>query len=161
MARMRARRWSGEIGAKPATSFVCPQDARHAARGDLLGERASSPLGCPCDNSPWAITAREGNLLAYIFLRLSVCHMGALSTGDMVAQKITAKVTERCAIAPLARWLGPPNARGRAAAITTLGVGYLFCTRQIPFVVPLQHADKEGFTLWLKQTVQALVDQSR
>jgi len=94
-------------------------------------------------------------------LDIKAARMGALSTGDLVAQKITAKVTETRAIAPLARWLGPPNARGRAAAITTLCMGYLFCTRQFPFVVPLQRADKEDFTLWLGRTVQAIVAKSK
>jgi AcrR family transcriptional regulator len=92
-------------------------------------------------------------------LDLSGALMGALASGDPIAQKIASDVTERNAIAPLAAWLGPPNERQRAVAITSLCMGFLFCTRQFPLSVPLPVPDAEGLSRWLSASIQELVDQ--
>lgn len=85
--------------------------------------------------------------------------MIALSTGHMDARDIATQVTEERVIAPLAKWLGPPDARTRAIEILLLSMGFVLCTRQLP-LMPLRKGVDKKFAKWLAQSIQAIVDQS-
>ncbi len=85
--------------------------------------------------------------------------MIAFASGDAEAQEIATRVSEDYGVAPLAQWLGPPDARARAAQINVLSIGYVMCTRQISLVGRSRAGDKK-LAKWLAETVQAIVDQS-
>jgi AcrR family transcriptional regulator len=83
--------------------------------------------------------------------------MIALSTGDADARDIAARVTREHVVAPLAKWLGPPDANARAAQIVILAIGFALFTRQIPLTA--QSGEKK-LAKWFAQTIQAIVDRS-
>jgi AcrR family transcriptional regulator len=85
--------------------------------------------------------------------------MIALSTGVAEAREITTRVTDERAIAPLAKWLGPPDARARAVEIAVLCTGFVLYTRQLPLVSE-SRAVKKKLAKWLARALQAIVDQS-
>lgn len=82
----------------------------------------------------------------------------ALSTGHADARDIATRVTEAQVVEPLARWLGPPDARARALQIIMLAMGFVLFTRQFPLVPPHTGVDRK-LARWLAQTVQSIVDQ--
>lgn len=84
--------------------------------------------------------------------------MIALASGDPEASAIAGRVAEEYSVKPLAKWLGPPDARARAAQIITLSIGYAFCTRQLPLGAASRGADRK-LTQWLAESIQAIVDQ--
>ena len=84
--------------------------------------------------------------------------MVALSTGDAEARAIATRVTEKHVVAPLAEWLGPPDARARAVQIIMLGMGVVMYTRQLPLAPAGKGVDKK-LARWLARTLQAIVDQ--
>jgi AcrR family transcriptional regulator len=83
--------------------------------------------------------------------------MIALAVSDSEAREITTRVTNRYAVAPLAKWLGGADARARAVRIVTLAVGFVMFTRQIP--LGGARIDKRQ-TKWLADSLQAIVDES-
>lgn len=83
--------------------------------------------------------------------------MIALSTGDADARGIAARVTREHVIAPLAKWLGPPDAQARASQIVILAIGFALFTRQIP-VMPRGGGKK--LAKWFAQTIQDIVDRT-
>lgn len=83
--------------------------------------------------------------------------MIAMAVGDAEAREIATRVALKHAVEPLAKWLGGADAKGRAIRITTLAVGFVMFTRQIPLGgarIDKKHA------AWLADSLQALVDQS-
>jgi AcrR family transcriptional regulator len=85
--------------------------------------------------------------------------MVALSTGDAEAREISTRVTEKYAVAPLAQWLGPPDASARAVQISMLCTGFVMYTRQLPVLPAAKGVDKK-LAKWLARSLQAIVDQS-
>jgi AcrR family transcriptional regulator len=83
----------------------------------------------------------------------------ALSTGHVDARDIATRVTDVHVIEPLAKWLGPPDARARALQIVIIAMGFVLCTRQFPLMPTRKGIDKK-LAKWFAQTVQAIVDQS-
>ncbi|TAL01332.1 MAG: TetR/AcrR family transcriptional regulator [Rhodospirillaceae bacterium] len=83
----------------------------------------------------------------------------SLSTGDADAREITTRVTDQHAVAPLAKWLGPPDSRARAMEIVILCTGFVIYTRQLPLMPAPKGVDNK-LAKWLAQTLQAIVDQS-
>jgi AcrR family transcriptional regulator len=83
----------------------------------------------------------------------------ALSIGDADAREIATRVTEEHVLTPLAKWLGPPDARVRALEIILLSMGFVLYTRQLPLMSVTKGVDKK-MAKWFAQTVQAIVDQS-
>ncbi|AXQ31008.1 TetR/AcrR family transcriptional regulator [Solimonas sp. K1W22B-7] len=83
----------------------------------------------------------------------------ALSTVDVDARDITTRVTEQYGVAPLARWLGGPDARVRALEIFMLSTSFVLYTRQLPQMFATRGVDKK-MAKWFAATVQAIVDQS-
>jgi AcrR family transcriptional regulator len=85
--------------------------------------------------------------------------MMALAAGDTEAAAIAARVMEARSIAPLAKWLGPPNGRARALEIAALATGLVTYTKHLP----LQANSRKDLKLiaeWFANSVQAIVDGS-
>ena len=85
--------------------------------------------------------------------------MVALSTGDADAREIATRVTDEHVVAPLAQWLGPPEAHARAVEIIMLCTGFVMYTRQLPLTPAAKGIDKK-LARWLARTLQTIVDQS-
>jgi AcrR family transcriptional regulator len=83
----------------------------------------------------------------------------ALSTGHADARDIATRITEAHIVEPLAKWLGPPDARVRALKIVMLAMGFLICTRQLPLMSVQKGVDKT-LAAWFAKTLQAIVDQT-
>jgi AcrR family transcriptional regulator len=83
--------------------------------------------------------------------------MMALAAGDSEAAAIAARVTEECSIAPLAKWLGPPNGRVRALEIAALATGLVTYTKHLPLRANTRK-DLKLMTEWFAGAVQRIVD---
>lgn len=83
--------------------------------------------------------------------------MIALAAGDSGAAAISARVMEECSIAPLARWLGPPNAHARAIEIGALATGMVTYIKHIPLAGTTRQ-DVKHIADWFAASVQAIVD---
>jgi AcrR family transcriptional regulator len=81
----------------------------------------------------------------------------ALSTGHADARDIATRVIGKQVVGPLARWLGPPDARVRALKIIMLAMGFVLFARQFP-LVPLHKGGEKKLARWLAQMVQSIVD---
>jgi AcrR family transcriptional regulator len=85
--------------------------------------------------------------------------MVALATGHADARDIATRVMDERVVEPLAKWLGPPDARARALEIMMLGMGFVLYTRQFPLMPARKGIDKK-MAKWLTRTLQAIVDPS-
>lgn len=83
--------------------------------------------------------------------------MIALASGDPEAAAIAARVFERQSIAPLAEWLGPPDAGVRSLEIAMLATGLVFYLRQLPLGKDMLAGQKQVAD-WFAAAVQAIVD---
>lgn len=104
-----------------------------------------------------------GERLAAVFLdrRIEIMppSIVTLSTGDADAREIATRVLKEEVVAPLARWLGPPNAQARAVEILLLAMGFVLFTRQFPLIAP-HSAQERRIASWLADTLQRIVDTS-
>lgn len=104
-----------------------------------------------------------GEQLAKLFLNtdleITQPSMIALSMNDPDARDILARVLQKHGVAPLAKWLGPPDARARALEITLLATGFVLYTRQLPQLFSARGMDRK-LAKWFAQSVQAIVDRS-
>jgi AcrR family transcriptional regulator len=104
-----------------------------------------------------------GQRLADLFLdaavEITAPSMVVLSSGHAEAREIGMRVTRTHVLGPLADWLGPPDARERAAEIIMLSTGFLFYTRQIP-LLPARRGGNQGVSQWFVRAVQTIVDRS-
>lgn len=82
--------------------------------------------------------------------------MIVLSAGDTEAREICERTLNTQAIAPLAEWLGPPNARARAIRLVMLTTGFMLFTRQVELMPP-EDAIESGTSAWLSQLLQDIV----
>ncbi len=80
-----------------------------------------------------------------------------LAGGDSEAATIAARVMEERAIAPLAAWLGPPNARARALEIAAMATGLVTYTAYLPLRAHTGQ-DIAHMAAWFAQNVQTIVD---
>jgi len=83
----------------------------------------------------------------------------ALSIADPDARSIATRAMEERVVRPLAKWLGPPDARARALEIIILSMGFVLCTRQLP-LMPVTKGFDRKLARWFAQTIQAIVNQS-
>jgi AcrR family transcriptional regulator len=83
----------------------------------------------------------------------------ALSIGHADARDIATRATEQHVIEPLAKWLGPPDARVRATQIVSIALGFVLCSRQLPLMPARKGIDRK-MAKWFAETVQTIVDQS-
>jgi len=81
----------------------------------------------------------------------------ALSMGDPDAQGIARQVMEKHIIKPLATWLGGPDAEVRAVEITTLAMGFVLYSQQLPLTAG--KGINKKLALWFAASIQAIVDQ--
>ncbi len=100
---------------------------------------------------------RLGELLTERAADFSLLDMIALSMGDADARTITARVIDTHAIAPLAQWIGAPDARARATEIIMVSTGFTTYARQLT-LTPLAPDEHRRMAAWLKRTLQAIVD---
>lgn len=107
--------------------------------------------------------SRFGEHLTSLFLDteldLKAPSIIALSTGHPDARDIAARATDERVVEPLARWLGPPDARARALEIVMVAMGFVLCTRQFPLLPARKGIDKK-MARWLADTLQAIVDRT-
>ncbi len=106
--------------------------------------------------------ARFGERLAAKFIEAFLddraLSMMILSAGDPEAQAISLKVMQEHGVAPLARWLGPPDAEARAKRMLMLSTGFKFYTRQLP-IMSATDATESQTTEWLARALQEIVDE--
>ncbi|MDB5968670.1 MAG: TetR/AcrR family transcriptional regulator [Hydrocarboniphaga sp.] len=105
---------------------------------------------------------RFGEVLAATFMNpdldIKPPSIIALSTGDADARDIATRVTAEHIIAPLAKWLGPPDAQVRALEIVMLSISFVLFSRQFPLIPARRGADKK-LAAWLATTIQSIVNQ--
>ena len=101
---------------------------------------------------------RLGTMVAQTLMREQSLAMIVLSAGDPEAQAISLKVMQDHAIAPLADWLGPPDAEARAIRITMLSTGFIFYSRHLP----LNSATSDQYdktAAWLASTLESIISE--
>jgi AcrR family transcriptional regulator len=84
--------------------------------------------------------------------------MMILSAADPEAHATSVELLQTKAMAPLARWLGPPDAEGRAARLNILWGGFLTAWKLLP-VKPLSEGHMTSTRRWLEAATQAIVDE--
>jgi len=101
---------------------------------------------------------RIAGLLAHPQLDYSPHGMIGLATGDPDAREIATRALRERALAPLAEWLGPPNAEARAMQVITLCTGFVLYTYQLK-VIPVPEGGHPQMIEWLANSLQAIADQ--
>lgn len=84
--------------------------------------------------------------------------MIGVPASDEIGSTIVARVTEEHAVAPLAAWLGPLDARARAMQIVMLAIAFSTYVRHSTFG-PADAAIDRAMVDWFAGSVQAIVDQ--
>jgi AcrR family transcriptional regulator len=102
---------------------------------------------------------RVANLLVHPRLDISPHAMIALSTGDPDAREIAIRVLRERALAPLAEWLGPPDAEARALQVMALCTSFVLYTYQLT-VIPAGTGADPRMVEWLVESLQAVADKS-
>lgn len=82
--------------------------------------------------------------------------MIALSLGDEEAREIAVRVAQDKIIAPVSGWIGPPEARARAANILMLSAGFALFSRYVN--VELSSRARDTSAKWVARQLQALID---
>jgi len=101
---------------------------------------------------------RLASLLMAAELNVEPLTMIALATGDPEAGAIATRVTEAHALKPLAKRLGPPDARVRALQIILLSTGFVLYMRQLPLL--RSNGTDRQLEAWFAGTIQAIVDRA-
>lgn len=83
--------------------------------------------------------------------------MCVLATAHEEAREITARVLQELAVAPMAAWLGSPDAEPRARQILALCSGFVLYTFQLTVAAGRPGADS-SMAAWLARSVQDIVD---
>jgi AcrR family transcriptional regulator len=84
--------------------------------------------------------------------------MMILSAADPAAHAASVELLQTKVIAPLARWLGPPDGEGRAARLNILWTGFLTSWKLLP-IQPLAGARLVSTRRWLEAATQVIVDE--
>jgi AcrR family transcriptional regulator len=84
--------------------------------------------------------------------------MMILSAADPEAHATSVELLQTKAIAPLARWLGPPDGEGRAARLNILWTGFLTSWKLLP-IQALADARITSTRRWLEAATQTIVDE--
>jgi AcrR family transcriptional regulator len=83
--------------------------------------------------------------------------MSVLATAHEEAREIAARVLQEMAVAPMAAWLGSPDAEARARQILALCSGFVLYTFQLT-TAPGSDTANASMRAWLARSVQAVVD---
>ena len=102
---------------------------------------------------------RVADLLVHPKLNISPHAMISLSTGDPDAREIAIRVLQERALAPLAAWLGPPDAEPRALQVMALCTSFVLYTYQLTVMTDRPGPDPK-MVEWLARSLQAVADQS-
>jgi AcrR family transcriptional regulator len=86
--------------------------------------------------------------------------MMILSAADPAAHEVSVEFLQTKVIAPLARWLGPPDGEGRAARLNILWSGFLTSWKLLP-LQSLTGARLASIRRWLEAQTQAIVDEGK
>lgn len=81
-----------------------------------------------------------------------------LAAGDPEARIIAQEIADREVVAPLAEWLGPPDARRRALAISMLGVGLATHLHILPLKGTEGMDPDDPLIAWFAAAMQRIVD---
>jgi len=84
--------------------------------------------------------------------------MMILSAADPAAHAASVELLQTRVIAPLARWLGPPDGEGRAARLNILWSGFLTVWKLLPNQ-SLAAGRIASTRRWLEAATQAIVDE--
>lgn len=84
--------------------------------------------------------------------------MMILSATDPAAHAVSMEYLETKVIAPLARWLGPPDGKARAARLHILWNGFLTSWKLLP-IQALSGARLASTRRWMETMTQAIVDE--
>jgi len=84
--------------------------------------------------------------------------MVLLSTGDARARAIATQVLDKQVIKPLAKWLGAPDAAGRAREILMVSLGFVLCVRQFP-LAPANSVNSKKLGRQFAQSLQAIIER--
>lgn len=85
--------------------------------------------------------------------------MCVLATAHEEAREIAARVLQELAVAPMAAWLGSPDAEARARQILALCSGFVLYSFQLT-VAPARADMDSSMVSWLAQSVQKIVDEA-
>lgn len=122
-----------------------------AALRDVL----SADLMLPSERTRFG--RRIADLLVHPRLDISVHAMVAFSTGDPDAREIATRVLRDQMLAPIAEWLGPPDAETRALQVMALCTSFVLYSYQLT-VMPRPGPEPQ-MVEWLADSLQAVVDQ--
>lgn len=86
--------------------------------------------------------------------------MMILSAADPAAHAASIEFLQTKVITPLANWLGPPDAEGRAARLNILWTGFLTSWKLLP-IQPLAGGRIASTRRWLEAATQAIVDEGQ
>ena len=84
--------------------------------------------------------------------------MMILSAADPAAHAVSVEFLQTKVVAPLARWLGPPDGEGRAARLNILWTGFLTSWKLLP-IQALADARIGSTRRWLEAATQTIVDE--
>jgi AcrR family transcriptional regulator len=110
-----------------------------------------------------ADTPRErfGETLAALFMNAGIDiqppSIIALAIGDAEARAIATRVIDERIIAPLAKWLGPPDGQVRALQIVMLAMSFVQFSRQLP-LIPQRRGAGRKLAQWFAASVQGIVE---
>ena len=85
--------------------------------------------------------------------------MTVLAAADPEARKIATRVVEAEIIGPIATWLGAPDARRRATAITMLGAGFVTHAHLLQVARTADLKSSSSLVKWLADSFQRIVDE--
>lgn len=122
-----------------------------AALRDVMG----AELMIPADRSRFG--RHIAKLLVHPELDISSHAMVAYSTGDPDARAIAVRVLQDTMLAPLADWLGPPDAETRAVQVIALCTSFVLYTYQLT-VMPGGARPDPRMVDWLAASLQAVAD---
>lgn len=108
-------------------------------------------------NQRAAFGRQIADLLLHPDLNISPHAMITLATGDAEAREIATRVLRERALAPLAEWLGPPDAEARALQVISLCTVFVLYTYQLT-VIPARDGADPMMVEWLVRSLQAVAD---
>lgn len=85
--------------------------------------------------------------------------MCVLATAHEEAREIAARVLHELAVAPMAAWLGSPDAEARARQVLALCSGFVLYSFQLTVAAGQPGVDA-SMVSWLAQSVQTIVDEA-
>lgn len=89
-------------------------------------------------------------------INVNATAMIALSLGDEEAREIAVRVAQENIIGPISAWIGPPEARARAANILMLSAGFALFSRYVN--VELSGRARDASAKWVAEQLQSLID---